>query len=371
MRFVIALGLLLPLLSSGQTGDFEDLVQRAQAALDTNPRQAVELYKQAVTLRPDWPEGWLYMGAGLYSLGQFGESAEALRKGTALAPNIGTGWGFLGLSEFKLNQYGEALTHIEKGEALGLGANHAFESSVRQTAALILIQSSKFDEAISQLHPLAVFGDTSEGVIVASGLCSLAMEKRPDQLTPAELELVKLAGAAQWAATSNRPADADEGFRKLLEKYPDTPNVHYAYGLYLMESDQKAALAEFDKATAASPKLWPAWLVSASLETKAGATANALRDVAKARQSAPEWFWWLCDAEAGRAHLTQKQPGLAIADFQNALKQRPGYRELHFYLSQAYERSGRTADAQREKREFVRLGAQQDPLSLTANGPAQ
>src|ERR1019366_6785920 len=42
---------------------FEDLSRRAQAALDSRPDEAIQLYKQALGIRPDWPEGWLYMGA--------------------------------------------------------------------------------------------------------------------------------------------------------------------------------------------------------------------------------------------------------------------------------------------------------------------
>ena len=52
---------------------FEDVARRAQEALDSRPEEAIQLYKQAVALRPDWPEGWLYMGGALYQMGRYAE----------------------------------------------------------------------------------------------------------------------------------------------------------------------------------------------------------------------------------------------------------------------------------------------------------
>ena len=37
---------------------FDDLSRRAQAALDKHPEEAVQLYREALAMRPDWPEGW-------------------------------------------------------------------------------------------------------------------------------------------------------------------------------------------------------------------------------------------------------------------------------------------------------------------------
>ena len=45
-----------------QSQDFGSLARAAQAAIDTNPAQAAELYRKALALKPDWPEGWFYLG---------------------------------------------------------------------------------------------------------------------------------------------------------------------------------------------------------------------------------------------------------------------------------------------------------------------
>ena len=167
-----------------------------------------------------------------------------------------------------------------------------------------------------------------------------------------------------WAATSQRPKDADDGFRELLETYPKEPGVHYAFGLYLMDTDQHAALEEFEKELSSNPSHWPTLLVAAFLETRQGTPDVAMQFAERARKLAPASYFWLCDAEIGRALLAQDQPEKAVPLFEHAVKLQTDNAQTHFYLEQAYRRVGRKNDAQRERDEFVRLKAQQDPNSL-------
>src|SRR5450631_4204429 len=97
------------------SGGFEDLATRAQALVDSNPSQAADLFKQALALRSDWGEGWLYYGACLYQLDRYAEATDAFRKGVALAPGKGTAWAFLGLAEGELDNSDQALADIQKG----------------------------------------------------------------------------------------------------------------------------------------------------------------------------------------------------------------------------------------------------------------
>src|SRR5579884_3466288 len=116
--------------------NFDDLARRAEAVLDTDPAQAADLYRKTLELRPSWPEGWFYLGGALFRTSKYAEARDSFRKGLDLSPNNGTAWGFLGLCEYELNHFEEALTDIGKGEQIGLGANHEFETAVRQGAAV-------------------------------------------------------------------------------------------------------------------------------------------------------------------------------------------------------------------------------------------
>ncbi|MGO4882862.1 MAG: tetratricopeptide repeat protein [Bryobacteraceae bacterium] len=348
---------------------FEDLSQRAQAVLDTHPDEAARLYKQALALRPKWAEGWLYMGGALYQTGHFAEATDALRKGVELSPDIGSGWALLGLSESQLEDPDQALTDIRKGEGLGLGRNIPFETAVRVRAAQLLIRASAFDEALAQLQPLTKHPDAPLPVVETMGLCALAQPDDIATLPPQKKAIVDLAGKAAWAFATEQPGVAAAAYRELLAQYPNEPGVHYAYGLYLMETDQKAALAEFQKEAQNNPKHWPALLVMASIQIRQGAPDAAIESVRAALKAAPPKYHWLCHTDLGRANLDADHVDAAIAELENAVRQMPTSVNAHYFLAQAYRQAGRTADADRERAEFEKLKAQQDPLGVPALRP--
>jgi len=350
-------------------GTFEDLKHRAEAALDSRPEEAAGLYKQALAIRPEWAEGWLYMGGALYQLGRYPEATDALRKGVEMAPSIGTGWALLGLSESQLEDQDQALADIRKGEDLGLGANAAFETAVRVRAAQLLIQSSAFDEALAQLQPLSKHHDSPAPVEEAVGLCVLAIPDDMAQLSPQKRAVVDLAGKAAWAFASQHPDAAAAGYRQLLAQYPNEPGVHYAYGLYLMETDLTAALAEFQTEVRNNPKHWPALLVIASIQIRQGAPEQAIESLHGALKIVPAKYRWLCHTDLGRANLDANNPDAAIAELENAVRQMPANPIAHFFLAQAYRQAGRKADAEKERAEFEKMKAQQDPLGVPALHP--
>jgi tetratricopeptide (TPR) repeat protein len=348
---------------------FDDLARRAQAALDSRPEESARLYKQALGMRPDWAEGWLYMGGALYRLGRFAEATDALRKGVELEPVVGTGWALLGLSESQLEDQDQALADIRKGEDLGLGSNIPFETAVRVRAAQLLIRSSAFDEALAQFQPLSKHPGNPLPVEEAMGLCVLAIPDDMAQLSPQRRAAVDLAGHAAWAFASQHPDEAAAAYRQLLAQYPNEPGVHYADGLYLMETDQEAALAEFQKEIRNNPKHWPALLVMGSIQIRQGAPEQAIESLRAALKIAPAKYHWLCHTDLGRAYLDSNNFEAAIAELENAARQMPSKANVHFFLAEAYRRAGRKADADRERAEFEKMKVEQDPLGVPALHP--
>jgi len=349
---------------TGGTESFDDLSRSALAVLDSNPAQAADLYRKALALNPSWPEGWFNLGGALFRLSRYPEAVDAFQKGLALAPQNGTAWGFLGLCEYELGHYENALNDIGKGEHIGLGPNTEFETAVRQGAALSLVRESAFDQAMAQLQPLTKFNVDTPAIEAVAGLCALAESHLPADLTEKRRATVAMAGKALWAATSQKPKEAEDGFRELMSTYPDELGVHYAYGLHLMDVDETAALAEFQKEVALHPSHWPSLLICAFLQSRQGTPEQALKSAQEAIKLAPASYRWLCDAEMGRAFLTMNQLDKAIPVFEESIHLQPDNAQTHFYLEQAYRRAGRTSDAQRTRAEFIRLKAQQDPASL-------
>ena len=349
---------------------FEALARAAAAAVESDPERSVTLARKGLELRPEWPEGWFYLGGALYRLKRYPEAVDAFHKGLARDPGNPVGWAILGLSEAELGRSPEALSDIQKGETLGLGSL-SMETAVRQKAATILIGQSAFDRAVTQLQPLAQRHVDTPALVALIGLCALTDARRPEEVPPARRPVVMAAGRALWAAIGRQPPkETEENFRQLVAAYPKEPGVHYAYGLFLLNGpSQESALPEFQKETAANPSHWPSLLSISYLETKQDHPELGLRAAEKARQSAPDAYRWLCDAEMGRALLAMDQPEKAVPLFEESARLKADNARTHFYLAKAYRKVGRKADAEKQDAEFMRLGAEQDPAAFPGSAP--
>ena len=345
---------------------FDDLARRAEGTVDSRPAEAASLYKQALALRPDWTEGWFYLGASLYQLDRYAEATDAFRKVVAQAPAHGTAWAFLGLCETELDNADQALADIRKGEELGLGGNPEFEIAVRVRAAKLLVEISAFDEAVLELQPLARLNADSPAVLDTMGMCALAIPGKLSDIATERRAVVSLAGKAAWALASQRPAEATEAYKNLVARYPDAAGVRYAHALYLIETDAASALTELRKEADNNPSHWPSLMLIATLKLRQGITEDSMLTIRRAMKIVPPNFRWLCHAELGRANLTVDNLDGAITELKTAARLKPASAQIRFLLAQAYRRAGRAEDARTETAEFQRLKLQQDPFALPA-----
>jgi tetratricopeptide (TPR) repeat protein len=358
MRFalpviILTLGSVKAFPQGAANPDFDDLARRAAAVLESRPEEAAKLYREAIAIRPTWAEGWFYLGASEYELRRYSEARQALKRAGELAATNGATWAFLGLAEYELGDYAAALTHIVKAEGLGLPDNPQFVSVVRVRAALIAMRSSDFTAAIDQLRPLATIGDSSPGVIEAFGVAALTMPYLPSDVPSGKRGLVNAAGRAIWSLYAQRTGDAGALFEQLGEQYPKEPGVHYLRGIYFVDRDTAAALAEFASELRVSPSHVLARVQIAILQIRAGAPGDALEPAREAVRLEPGNF--LCHLALGRALLALEKTGPAIQEFEAAVKIAPAYPHTHFYLGQGYRQAGRDSDARREYAEFSRL----------------
>jgi tetratricopeptide (TPR) repeat protein len=343
---------------------FEDVARRAQAALQVRPAEAAALFRQAVGMRPDWAEGWFDLAASLYDLKRYAESRDAFRKEVKLEPRMGPGWAFLGMAEAELDDPEQALADIRQGEVLGIRGNHGFEVAARLKASTLLIKQSAFIEAMEQLRPLADGTENSPPVRETMGLCELALPHTMNELTEEQQAVVRLAGKAAWALVSHQPEEAGEAYRQLLAEYPNAPGVHYAYALYLMETDLPAALAELETEVRNTPKHWPALILMSTLRIRQGSPELAIESLHQALKLVPPRYLWLCHAEMGRAYLTSGNAAAAVGELETAVRFEPDNAEVRYLMAQAYRLAGRKEEARKQTLEFEKLKAQQDPAAV-------
>ncbi len=355
--------LLLASLSAAQP-DFTRLSKQALSNVDSNPAEAVKLFKEGLATHPNWAEGWLYMGSCLFKMGRFAEAREALKRGSQLEPNKGTPLAFLGMAEYELGDFQPALADILKGESIGLANNPQFVAAVHYRAALIELNRSAFVMAMKQLTPLAAAGNDSPDVIEALGLTVLKIKGQPGKLEESQRALVDAAGKAAWAYEAQRSEEADKLFPQLAQQFPYSPGVHYLYGVYLIEKDRAGAEKEFRQELALSPGNADAHGQLALLLLKDGEVAEGLKQAEEAAKLEPSDAW--CQATLGRALLQSGDLKGSIAALEESTKLAPDSSLGHFYLVRAYERAGNLPAAKREAAEWKRLHAKEEPDPITS-----
>ena len=134
------------------------------------------------------------------------------------------------------------------------------------------------------------------------------------------------------------------------------------YGVFLIGHDPAAAEKAFRKELELVPRHVLARVQLALLLIKRGDTKESVEVDGEAVKLEPANA--ACQATLGQALLDADQTTQAIAALEKAVKLAPGVAKGHFYLAQAYSRAGREADARKERAEFNRLRAQQEPVTV-------
>ena len=235
---------------------FDDLAKSAAAARDANNIEvAVQDYQRAVAIRPDWQEGWWYLGTLQYDANHYPEAIAALQKLVLLAPQIGPAWAFLGLSDFETKDYENALAHLERAQAIGAGDDVDLARVSTYHLALLLIHAGEFERATTLLG--AEFGQAGipKQAKAALGLALLRVPLLPEEVNPSKDALVEAAGDVAAIVLQQNSSKAIDAFQVFVKEFPATPYLHYAYGLALASASQnQEALIEQQKESEISPR---------------------------------------------------------------------------------------------------------------------
>ena len=346
------------------TAEFNDLAKRAAEARDAGRLDdAIALYGQALQLRPSWREGWWYASTILYDRDRYTEARDAFRTLLSMLPQKGPDSGLiapsmamLGLCEFETREYERALTDLQRARVLGLGGHQQLVFVVRYHAAILLTRFEQFELGFDVLREFAREGNESSSVIEAFGLNVLRMPFLPLELPPDKRELVVMAGRAAYYMSVRRQAEARRVFDDLLARYPETPGVRYAFGVFLLTQEPEAALEEFRHELKLSPNHVPSMLQIAFEYIKRGDYAAGLPFAERSVQLAPNMF--PARNALGRILLETGDFGRSIRELEAGVKLEPQSPEMHFALARAYARAGRKEDAARERALFTKLDQQ-------------
>lgn len=322
---------------------------RAAGRLD----EAAGLYGQALRLKPEWLDGHWALATLLYDLDRFAEARDHFRRVVATRPEDGVATALLALCAVRVGDYAEALAGLQQARGLGVA-----NAEVRQVAAfqlaLLVNRAGNPEAAIEILRGLAVQGRDDPAVIEAFGLATLRLRTMPDEVLPEKREMVRLAGRGGYhMARGRRTAAGRLALDELVSRYPAEPNVHYALGLYVAAEEPDLAIAEFRKELSRDPEHVPALVQVAALELRQGNVAGARPPAEDAVRVAPNVP--AARLVLGNVLLEAGEAARAVEMLEGAAALAPESKEVQFALARAYQRVGRSDDAERARQEFLKL----------------
>ncbi|HXK09623.1 MAG TPA: tetratricopeptide repeat protein [Vicinamibacteria bacterium] len=337
---------------------------RAEQRLD----DAVELYQKALKLRPSWSEGRFGLGTVLYDLDRYEEARAAFKRVTLEQPKSGPAWALKGVCEFRLKNIETALADLQKGLALGLGDSADLQAVANYHAAILLTRFGQPEAAYEILKGFAVRDYDSPTVIEALGLSALRLPFLPSEAPVEKREMVLMTGRAVYLLVKNRRAEATRvAFEELVARYPEEPNVRYAYGVFLLRDEPQKALAEFRRVLEMQPTNLPALLQIVSQLIKEGDFAGARPYAERAVAMDPDHT--AARSALGRVLLEAGETDRAIAELEEAVRLSPQNDQAFFALSRAYKRAGREAESRKALAVFVELDKARRAKS--ANAPEE
>lgn len=355
-----------PAAASASTAEFDRLLAAATEARQAQRwEEAIELYGKVIKLKPAYVEGYWYQGTAYYSLDNFPQCREVFRKVVRLAPKNGAAYAFLGLCEFGVKDYDRALQHLLQSRILGVGDTKELGGVARYHAAVLMTRMEQFEQALETLGEFAGEGDDNPRVMEAMGLATLRMPLLPIEAPPDRREMMLMAGRASYMMATRNTAASEKAFAALVSRYPETPHVHYANGVFLLQEHPDKAIEEFKRELELQPG-HPSSLMQIAYEyLKRSDAATALPWAQQAVAAAPNAF--PARKALGQALLETGDVDGAIKELLIGIKLAPDSPGLHFTLARAYQRAGRADDAARERDEFTRL----DRLARTQRSGAQ
>jgi predicted Zn-dependent protease len=333
---------------------FADSAAALESAGDVDG--AIHAYQQALLLRPDWDDGRWAMAMLCYTANHYGQAISALKDLVGRKPENGTAWAVMGLAEFELNDYDNALIHLQRGQELGFGGSAESIDLANYRLGILLNRSGEFERATAILVAASTSKTLAKQIGFALGEALLHMKLLPEQVPAAREQLVLAAGAISTLLQSSKYDQALPQLRALIQKYPTTPFLHYAYAIALESLSQyDEAEQQFREEAKISPESALPYIRLASMALRTHHPDQALPSALQAVQFAPD------SAEPhyvlGRSYLALDQNDLALNQLEAAKRLAPGSPEIHFNLAKAYGKLKQPEKEQEERDTFARLNA--------------
>lgn len=345
--------------SRSPSSSFATLSQRAAEARDANRlEEAATLYTKALALRSKWTEGWWSLGTIEYDQDHYAKAALAFQKLVALDPANGTAHAMLGLCQFELGKDALALQSLLKAEQLNIIKDEQLRTVALYHLGVLQLGARRFGDAKETLSQLAKVHIQTKEVNTALGLAALliAPKDAPPEGTSGAT-VVERAGEAEAQLTVKDFEQAKRTYAQLVDEYPAYPDLHFAFGRLLLETNETdQAVEQFQLELKRDPENVNSMLEIASVRYQVD-SEEGLHYAEEALKLSPRLPF--AHYLVGLLRLDTGNAAGAIPELEIAEKAFPNESRVYFSLGSAYARVGRKAEAAKARAEFARLNAQE------------
>jgi tetratricopeptide (TPR) repeat protein len=327
---------------------FDDLAARAAAARDQgNLPLAIDLYTQAERLKPDWVEGWFYIGQLNYSSDNYPAAIDAFNHVLQLQPNAPPAIALRGLCEFETGAYDDSLRDLDDAVQKGAANEPRNEQIIRFHYAQLLARASRFQGALLQYQFFATKNIDDPDLLLGLGLAGMRDPILPKDAPPQARDLLMAAGHAGYVFLSGDSQMADTLFNNLFAQFPKGPGLHFFYGSLLSIHGPDLAIPQFQREVAIDPSNSVAHAILAYSLMFAGRFAEARTEAEASLVEAPDNA--VAQVALGRALAETGEPQRATELLNQVLKIDPDNLEAHIGLAVVYARTGKREEAYRER----------------------
>jgi tetratricopeptide (TPR) repeat protein len=343
---------------SALEGQIQSYLQKQQ------PRQAIPLLREIVTLDPNNLNARANLGVLLYFENNFAEAIPEMRAAVQLQPDLGRIRALLGIAEKRTGDQAAAQIDLEQAYP------SLNDKKIQKQAGLELVEldtaMGQFAKALAVVDTLqASLPQDPEVIFVSYELSSQMMAQSLLSMlvvAPNSAQMHMMMGG-EFGRQGDR-ANSIAQYREAIRLNPELPGVHYELAEQLHSSTdtaQKAqAEAEYKAAIKANQYDEKSWARLGEILAAKGDIKGAQENYKKALALQPGDS----DAKTNLAItlISSNQTAEATTLLESAIKDDPTNMTAHYRLSMMYRKAGRAADAKREMDLFLHYRDLKDKL---------
>ena len=334
---------------SGQTISPEAMTHWNAAREAESKKQfdlAITEYRKVTELEPKVPLGFVSLGQSYMESGDYGAAIRPLKHALELDAGLAPAHQLLGYALLAQGYAAEAIPHLETAHETG-------------ALGIAQLETGRFAEAITNLQAALQKRPNDPDLLYYLGRAGGLLSKQSiDTLLSAYPDSARAhQSMGENLLVLRRTDEAQKEYQQALKLRPDTPHLHLELGqVFALASRWPEAEEQFRAETKLQPgNAEAAYRLGDALlrQGKAREARSALEHSNKLQSQMPETLYALGKAESLDGDVTAAEK--SWLELLSIEKEGELAAQTHFALVGIYRKQGKTADADREMKEFQRL----------------